>query len=195
MSDIYTSLYKDLDPKRYNKKTASGDDAPFDVTIMEEGMAFEAWLEPQLRNRLFGERPGEFFTQHADDCSHSGEVVVDGSDVCWCGAGIAYSPDWLFYEDDTILGEFKRTKYSMRGAPTDAKFSKWICQMQAYSYHLATCRARLFVLFVNGDYSHKPPGGDEQIKAWEFTFTRRELTDNWNTLLRHARKKGLVTAK
>ena len=157
-------------------------------------MAFESWLEPQLRIRLFGERPGEFVTQHAADCPRHDEVVVEGMDVgCYCGAGVAYSPDWLFYEDDLVLGEFKRTKYSMRGAPTDKKFQKWICQMQAYCYHLDTTVARLFVLFIMGDYSYKPPDGDEQIKAWEFTFTKRELADNWNLLVRHARKKGLLT--
>lgn len=196
MSELYGAYFKDMDPKRYDKKNAAGEEMPFDLMVMEEGMAFESWLEPQLRRRLFGERPGEFFTQHADDCVHSRTVVEDGTLLCPCGAGIAYSPDWLFYEEDPdlVLGEFKRTKYSMRGAPFDKKFAKWVCQMQCYCYHLRTRVARLFVLFINGDYSYKPPNGDEQIKAWQFTFGQRELNDNWNTLVRHARKKGLLKA-
>ncbi len=193
MSDCYGSYFKELDPKRYAKKTAKGEDAPFDLTVMEEGMAFEGWLEPQLRQRLLGDRPGEFFTQHEDKCKRFGEAVKDGSGLCWCGAGIAYSPDWLFLEDDgMVLGEFKRSKYSLRDAPADKRFSKWICQMQSYCYHLPTQVARLYVLFVNGDYSYKPPGGDEQIKAWEFSFTKQELRDNWKQLRDHARKKGLL---
>lgn len=172
MSDIYGSLFKKLDPKRYDKKTAAGEEQPFDLTIMEEGMAFESWLEPQLRLRLIGERPGEFRT------------IPDG---------VIYSPDYLFIEgDEMILGEFKRTKYSLRGMPFSEKADKWICQMKAYCYHLAIVRARLYVLFVNGDYSYKSPGGDEQIKCWEFVFTQVELDRNWRMLLRHAIKEGMI---
>lgn len=194
MSELYGSLFKERDPKRYDKKDAKGEDAPFDVTVMEEGMAFEQWLEPQLRSRLFGDRPGEFFTQHDRECKEFGRPFAIGMPVCACGAGVAYSPDWLFDEDELVLGEFKRTKYTLRNAPFDPKFDKWMCQMKAYCFHLQTNIARLFVLFINGDYSYKPPDGDEQIKAWQITFTDQELQRNWLMLLRHGKKKGLIPA-
>lgn len=192
MSDIYTSLYKELDPKRYDKRDADGEELPFDLMVMEEGMAFESWLEPQLVLRLFGDRPGEFFTQHDRTCSAWGRPVNDGLILCPCGAGVAYSPDWLFHEDELVLGEFKRTKYSSRGAPFEQKFDKWVCQMKAYCKHLDTLVARLFGLFVNGDYSYKSPDGDEQILAWEFRFSQLEVDRNWSMLLRHAWKKGMI---
>jgi len=192
MSDLYNSLFKEVSPKRYNKKDAEGNESPMDVTVMEEGMAYEGWLAPQLRRRLFGERPGEFFTRHARTCSLHGSPVKDGTIICACGAGVAYSPDWLFTEDELELGEFKRTKYSLRDAPFSEKFDKWICQMKAYCYHLETLLAKLFVLFVNGDYSYTSPEGDEQIVRWDFEFTQVELDRNWARLVNHGKKKGMI---
>jgi hypothetical protein len=194
MSQIYGSLYAMIDPERYDKREPDGSTKGLDLVIMEEGMAFEEWLEPRLAARLLGARPGEFFTQHDAMCPLEGTRVRDGGLLCACGAGIAYSPDWLFDEPDgsTVLGEFKRTKYTLRGAPYNEKFDKWITQMKAYCYHLNVLRARLYVLFVMGDYSYKPPLGDEQIKAWEITFTSAELEREWARLLRHAHRKGLL---
>lgn len=167
MSDLYNSLHRTLDPKRYDKRDAKGNPQPMDMTKVETGTSFEEILEATLARRLLGDRPGEFTTPE----------------------GIIYSPDYLFFEeDDTILGEFKLTWYSSRNAPFDEKFDKWFTQMKAYLYHLSMKRARLYVLFVNGNY--KPPS--PKLLAWNITFTQRELTDNWNMLVRHAKKEGLL---
>ncbi len=48
------------------------------------------------------------------------------------------------------------------------------------------------MLFVMGDYSYKPPDGDEQIIRWDFEFTQVELDRNWNMLVKHGRKVGLI---
>ncbi len=170
MSDIYGSLYKSIDPKRYDKKGKDGKAQPFDLTKMELGTSFEELLEPVIAARILGQRPGEFVTIEPP--------------------GIIYSPDYLFFDlaDDTVLGEFKLTWYSSRNAPYDPKFDKWFTQMKSYLYHLEMERARLFVLFVNGNY--KPPS--PELLAWDIRFTQRELKDNWNTMERHAKKVGLL---
>lgn len=168
MSDLYNAFFKDYDPKRYDKRDANGDPTPFDLAKLEVGLTFEEMLEKALAESILGERPGEFTT---DD-------------------GVIYSPDYLFYEtDEIILGEFKCTWYSSRNAPFDPKFEKWLCQIQCYLYHLNMRKARLYVLFLNGDY--KPPS--PQLLAWEMTFTTRELADNWRVVKDHAVRKGLLT--
>jgi len=170
MSDLYGELYKQLEPKRFDKRDKDGNPEPFDLTRMELGTSFEEVLEPVLAERLLGTRPGEFTTDE----------------------GVIYSPDYLFIDDDGewVLGEFKLTWMSSRGAPHDAKFNKWTCQMMAYCYHLNINTARLFAFFVNGDYAPPSP----KLLAWEFKFTKKELVTNWNELVRIGRQKGLLQA-
>lgn len=188
MSEVYNSLYAELEPEKYAKG-----DGP-DAAKMELGSAFEEVLERALSTRILGDRPPEFFTQHAADCPLYRTPVKDGALLCACGAGIAYSPDHLIYNGSYRLGEFKCTWYSIRDGIEAKKFDKWFCQMRAYCYHLGTGHARLYVFFVNGDYSYKPPYGGAHIRAWDIEFTQRELDDNWALLVRHARRKGLLPA-
>lgn len=165
-SDIYNALYKKLDPARYDKKDEDGNATPFDLTKMEMGTSFEQVLEIALAARLLGERPGEFTSPE----------------------GVIYSPDYLFYEDETVLGEFKCSWYSTRDAPHGPKFLKWLTQIRIYSYWLKVRKARLYVLFVNGNY--KPPS--PVLKCWELLFTQRELDDEHAMLMRFARREGLL---
>lgn len=181
MSDLYGSLYKALDPQRYDKRRKDGTPEPMDMVKVQVGTTFEQLLEEALARVLLGERPGEFTTQHDAACT--------GEDTCECCAGIVYSPDYLFFDDhETVLGEFKCTWYSMKNAPWDEKFDKWMTQIKSYLYHLKLTKARLYVLFLNGDY--KPPA--PQLLAWELQFTERELWENWAMLKRHAREVGMV---
>lgn len=171
MSDLYSELFRQLEPKRFDRRDKDGNPEPMDLCKLELGLTFEEILEAALIESIGvgnGERPGEFTTPE----------------------GVIYSPDFLFFEDDgMVLGEFKCTWMSAKGAPTDPKFEKWFVQMRAYCYHLQTTKARLFVFFVNGNYSPPSP----KLLAWDISFTQRELEDNWNTLVRVGRKKGLLT--
>lgn len=189
MSDIYNSLYKGLDPKRFDKRDADGNPLPFDDLRMEVGSAFEEALEPVLRARVIeASRPGEFATQHARDCVHVRTKVEVGDPVCSCGAGVIYSPDHFLFNGVFRLGEFKLTWMSIRKGLHDKRFDKWFCQMKVYCHHLGTQHARLYVLFINGDYTNYSP----MLLAWDIEFTVKETTEEWNTLLRHGRKKGLI---
>lgn len=178
-SDLYGSFFKTYDPKRYDKVDVRGEPVPMDMTKIEFGLSFEQELEEvlvemmkgtreRMARRLLGERPGEFTSPE----------------------GVIFSPDYLFDDDgELILGEFKLTWYSMTGAPIDPKFAKWACQVKLYCHWLQITKARLYVFFVNGDY--KPP--TPALKAWELTFTKRELQDEFDMVARHARKKGLLS--
>lgn len=189
MSEIYGSLYKGLDPKRYDKRDAAGNPLPFDTLRMEVGTAFEEALEPALRARIItAERPGEYATQHPRDCRYHRIPVRPGDPPCPCGAGVIFTPDHFLFNGVFRLGEFKLTWMSIRKGLKDRRFDKWFCQMKAYCYHLGTPYARLYVLFINGDYTDHSP----QLLAWDIEFSQKELTEEWSILLRHARTKGML---
>src|SRR3990167_1878767 len=201
-SDLYGAYYQAYDPKRYNKRDADGNPLPFDDTKMEMGTSFEEVLEPALQERLFsehedGDRPGEFAAPHAPDCVHH-DTPYDGEHICpECGAGTLFSPDYLFrVADRYILGEFKLTWYSSTGAPHNEKFAKWLTQIKLYLFWLSlvlderVTKARLWVLFVNDTY--KPP--TPKLRCWDMTFVWKELVAEHREILRHARKRGLLTS-
>lgn len=200
-SDLYGAYYRATDPKRYDKKDAQGNPLPFDLLKLEFGLSFEQQLEDDLERlleatrqrmagRLFGERPGEFTAGHDDGCPYRQEPVIDGVPCPHCAAGTLYSPDYLFTEgSDLILGEFKLTWYSSREAPTaGSQFQKYWTQQMLYCHWLGIRKSRLYVFFVNGDY--KPPS--PSLRVWEATFTQQELQDEYNVIVRFARKKGLL---
>lgn len=179
MSDIYGSLYKELEPERFD----SGE--PMDRNRLELGLSLEVMLEEGLRRRLSAEsgRPGEF-------------VEPDH--------GIIYSPDLIIFNGVTRLGEIKLTWMSSREVPREAngsfpeKFSKYFVQMMAYCHCLETPYARLFAFFVNGDYGFRKSGRGKPIPAspeflaWDVEFTKRELSDNWRMLINHAKMRKML---
>jgi hypothetical protein len=160
---------------------------------LEFGLRFEEMLERVLAISLLGERPGEFRTQHDEGCPARETPMPEGLFCPHCLAGTYYSPDYLFYEPEPepVLGEFKLTWYSSKGAPNvPEKFDKYFTQIKAYLYHLKLRRARLYVFFVNGKY---PKGGPPtpEFRVWRMQFTERELLDEWTMLKRFALKEGV----
>lgn len=165
-SDIYGAFYKSLDPKRYDKRQEDGSPIPMDETRMTLGTSFEEVLEIALAARLLGERPGEFTSPE----------------------GVIFSPDYLFNEEHLVLGEFKCTWYSAKDAPFGDKFLKWWTQIKLYCYWLRIHHARLYVLFVNGDY--KPPA--PVLRAWSVEFTDKELQGEYTAIMRFAHREGML---
>ncbi len=186
-SDLYGSLYKSLLPERYDKRDADGNPTPFDHLRMALGTALELAIQQWLSTLLLGERPPECTADHHALCPHRDSPVVSGV-ACWCGAGIIYSPDQLFYADKrVVLGELKLTWMSPKGLLDDEKFGKYLTQIQLYLYWLGLNVCRLFIYFVNGNPDRSP-----LLWARELIFTDRELEEEYGVVMRHARKKGLV---
>lgn len=195
MSDIYNSYFKERDPDRYDKRDEDGQPEELNRAKIGAGSGFERAFEPILEAAYGGYRPGEFFTQHARDCSLYRVPVRSGLVLCHCGAGVAYSPDWIFPQ--LVLGEFKFSWYSSREFPYHEKFEKWESQIMAYLLHLRMLECWVFPFWVNGAY---PRGEDKKFAPptpdfdnyYRMTFTVPELTKNWHRLLRHAWKKGML---
>jgi hypothetical protein len=193
MSDLYGSLYKHLDPKRYDKRDADGVPEEMDWVKVEAGMGWEMRLEPMLEEQGPGERPGEFFTQHARTCSLYKHLVTDGSVICSCGAGVAYSPDWLFYlPDEIVLGEFKFTWYSLRDFPNHEKFDKWLCQVKCYCKHLKLLKCRIYPYWTVGGYPKGAPPTPVFDSYYLLEFTQAELDKEWNQLVRWGKKVKMI---
>lgn len=70
-------------------------------------------------------------------------------------------------------------------------FASHNCQMKCYCYHLETPYARLLSYFVNGPGSFAAKHGPELL-GWDFTFTARELQDNWQMVTNNAKHVGLL---
>lgn len=180
MSEIYNALYKKLEPARFDKGGKP------DEVKMSLGTAFEELLEKALSERLLAngatcERPGEF-------------ACLPDATICPIGTpnSIIFSPDHFLLDDLTRLGEFKATWMSISKGIENKKFDKWFCQMMAYGKPLRMPNQRLYALFVNGDYSWKDPFGGCHMRAWNITFTQKELDANWAMLMRFARKEGML---
>jgi len=168
MSDIYNSLYQELDPKRYKK----GKPNPL---RMAAGLFLETGLETGLRSRLIvGERPGEYVSAE----------------------GIICSPDLIIFNSHTRVGEIKLTWMSTKGVPREkmssngfsTKFDKYMDQMMSYCHVLDTNLARLIVFFVNGDWKTFTP----ELLAWDLEFSRREMDECWARLMHHARQRSML---
>jgi hypothetical protein len=186
MSDIYGAWYKEADPKRYDKRLDDGSEEPMNLLKLELGTSFEEVFEVALMARLLGERPGEF-------CIHPWtHEHLDVDDP----RGIIFSPDHLLFNGVTRLGEFKCTWYSCRYPIDDERFAKWFTQMRLYCFALRLRHARLYALFMNGIYPKwtKELGGapTPQLLAWDIEFSQRELTNEWNLMMRFAASKGLI---
>ncbi len=161
MSDLYGSLFKELEPQRY------GGDAPPDPMLLAMGTAWEAHLEKLLLQQPGISRP---------------EAFIDAN-------GIGFSPDLFIFNGVFRVGEIKLTWMSSREDISSPKFSKWLVQLMAYCYRCDTEYGRIYATFVNGDYgAHRWP----ELKVWDLTFGMNELKDNYDMLIAHGKRRGLL---
>lgn len=112
----------------------------------------------------------------AEHCSaRPGEIELDG---------VVGSPDG--YDQDTgVLDEYKATWKSIKNAhPKD--IWKWLVQVKGYCKMLGTTIVRFHVFYVMGDYR----GSGPLYRSYLFSFTQREVDENWDMLINHAKSKG-----
>lgn len=146
-----------------------------DPARLEAGLVFERVLEDGLKQKVgdLVDRAGEFRTAE----------------------GIYFTPDLLIDEPITRIGEVKLTWMSSRDVPRESarafppKFDKYFTQIKGYCHGLGIPHARLYSLFVNGDYRGYTP----EMLAWDIEFSARELQENWTMLMHYARKRGMCS--
>lgn len=181
VSDIIKRVLVKLDPKRYGTAQKADDTENW----QEAGFMWEEILSGAIVNRGIDQdsqgtrwRPGEVTLDHVAGSPDSLECGVQGDDPAF------------------VIGEYKATWKSCRDIDTptpgaglmDSKFVGYLIQMQAYCHMVGTTRARLYILFMNGDYERYVP----QMRCYQIDFTPRELQEQWRSLLNTAKKEGLL---
>lgn len=168
LSDILESVQQTLEPRDYDS----------------EGRDWE----PYRKLGFIGEKALKAaYLQSAID---QGDLIDPGEII---EEGIIMSPDGLNLTGN--LEEWKVTWKSLNKVAQhgiDGAFPRWFWQMKGYCHGLGTNVAILRVFWVNGDYRWLRGGEDSgpEEKCWKFTFTERELMDNWSMLTTHARNRG-----
>ena len=97
-----------------------------------------------------------------------------------CKDGIYASPDGISPVDGTThLEEFKATWKSMHTRTDITQELGWMWQLMGYCHMLKLTRARLHVLWVNGNYR----GSGPMYVRYTIQFTERELKSFWAQVL------------
>jgi hypothetical protein len=105
--------------------------------------------------------------------------------------GIAYSPDLIFFNGVTRLGEIKLTSMSAKDMPTEVcnnlppKLDKYLTQMMLYAYWLGLTDGWLAILFLYRPF-------DPDLRVFELQWSPRELADNHAMCMGHARGMGVI---
>lgn len=165
-SDIYNSYYAQLNPKKYGQKA----DQPSPDVLFAEGLAWEQYFEKML-------------IANGVQCFRPGEQIGE-----WKGRSIAFSPDLIIVNGQDRIGEIKKTWKSSRLRPTDRDFAKYLTQGRMYAYWLGLPRVRYFVNHTVGNWRDYP---FPQMRYWDVEFTKREIMDEMQTMMRHAENEGL----
>lgn len=155
----------------YGKNYGSRDVDAASAIHMDLGFMWEDIFCDGLRTRMLKSKEGVQGT----------EIICDE---------IAMNPDMIVPAENRIE-EYKWTKRSLRKfkeAP-ETHFADWCMQMQGYivgcqrTLGLDIRTARLVPLFVNGDYTWKPPDGDTTMYVCDFEWEQWELDENWTMML------------
>ncbi len=165
-SDIYGSLFKKLDPKRYDY----GDDDDMNEVLIALGTAWEKHFEFLLdKNGITSYRPGEFLSPE----------------------GIAYSPDMLVFNGHARLGEIKLTSMSLDSLPTtepvnrlDSRFDKYLVQMALYAYWLELRHGWLCICSIRKPYN-------PELRVLNIEWTQQDLKSNYDMCRNHAIHEGI----
>jgi hypothetical protein len=176
LSEIVHAIAEALDPRRFGDKEGEREHVADLETVPQIwlGQACDHYLKVSGRAIDVGEiqKDGIWLT-------------CDGVDLVEepPRAGLTNDP-----QDDWVLEEFKLTWLSSNHPLDGRKFRHWFWQIKGYCWAWETCRARLRVFYVNGNYAPKQP----LYHSYELLFTYEELKTNWQMITGHARKRGLI---
>ncbi len=99
--------------------------------------------------------------------------------------GVYLTPDG-YDTHDNVLEEWKCTWKSSNNPIDGPKFWRYWTQVKAYCKALGTNTARLRVLYLMGNYR----GGGPHACTYTAIFSQKELDNNWEMLINHAKTKG-----
>lgn len=125
--------------------------------------------------------------------------LVESDPRRYCRPGELELEDWYGTPDLWDLGpshgrvteectttEMKLTWASLNRAEDieDSWFWRYWTQLKAYSHMAGFTKGRLYICFINGNYSrdNNDPNSGPQIRGWEDTWTVDELQENWQML-------------
>lgn len=177
MSTIYNDLYQELEPKRFVKGSTPS------PALLAVGTALEQYTERLLlRFGVDATRPDEFRTP--DKYS------------------IAFSPDLLIANGVMKGGEIKATFMSMKGWPEPGKSdvamppkaAKYATQSMAYGHNLEIPDWIFYIWFLKGKWEKKALEDQPlaQFRAFHVTYTAREMREEYEMLINHAKHKGML---
>ncbi len=136
---------------------------PKGILRMRIGLAWEEHLIPTLCDVV--DHPGEMELQGVY-MTHDGESV----DRVFTGS--------RGYE--VIVHEVKTTYKSSKKAADLKSQWMWLTQLKAYCKGLNTRYARIYILFLCGDYTYPI---EPEYRVFEIEFTQEEIDSSWNTLV------------
>ncbi len=135
---------------------------PKAILRMRIGLAWEEHILPSLPDVV--DHPGEMELQGIY-MTHDGESV----DRVFTGS--------RGYE--VIVHEVKVTYKSSRKAADLKSQWMWLTQMKAYCKGLNTRYARIYILFICGDYTYPI---EPEYRVFEIEFTEEEINQNWSMI-------------
>lgn len=155
VSHAIHDIMKSIYPDRF-------EDRPIDITRANLGNA----LEKAIIRGLHLADPDRY--------AIPGELEHEG----WFG-----TPDLWDTQDESTV-EFKLTWASAKRAIDieDMWFWRYWTQLQAYCHMANMNKGRLYICFINGDYTYNSDTGGPTVWAWEDEWTTDELYENWNML-------------
>ena len=174
MSDLYNSYYAKLNPKKYGKTGEPPVELWTCGYLLEEGL---------IRRVVH---------THGDTGSGRPAPMQTNN-------GVWFSPDLLMFNGTTRLGEIKLTfmvpgglNFPWKpGSTYDSlgpKAEKYMTQMKLGCRALGIRDATLFAFFV--PEAIKAQG--RALRCWEIAFTQWELDEEWDLIMRHAQREGLL---
>jgi hypothetical protein len=173
-SDIYGGLASKLEPERY----PAGSKPHKVITCI--GLAWEQWFERTLIGMGYAcVRPPE-------------QVALMGK------TKVYYSPDLVIVNGVVRLGEIKTTSMTSKDGIEGPKFAKYHAQTQLYCHWEETPYARIFALFLRGDYKFMKKGaardddGFPELHVYDIEYSARELQDNYETHYQFAKTAGMI---
>jgi len=134
-------------------------------------MQFEkGWLWEEALSRAFGEKAAV----------RPDEIELDG--IIGSPDGVIVVYDYNDEPIDVILEEYKCTALSCTNT-SPADIWTWMMQVKGYCKMLKT-NGCIFRVLHHMDIMWHP---EKCYAVWEITFTQRELDENWEAILNHAK--------